>query len=306
MAQVDAQPAAGPGARRRRCAAAWRSQTLQRLIAQAALSQELQRLRIVTPDAAVRQAVFAHAGVPRPQRPVRPADLRDRAAQQRPDRAALPRHDARATWRSGSCWTRSAPAPRRRRCCCARCSRASSRSGPPTWWNSRSPPRRSRRRRPRPSCSAGTTIIPDLYSSPGIPQDQGGRAVAADAGEGDPDHRCRSAGRLRAAQGGLRDAGEALGRGDLGAGRGEGQGAGRHWQGGADWAAMQKAAQDAGGSAITLDDATERQFPDPDLAQDGVRRRAGYGDRPGQGRAGLAYRAGHQGHAGQRRSASTR
>jgi peptidyl-prolyl cis-trans isomerase D len=39
------------------------------------------------------------------------------------------------------------------------------------------------------------------------------------------------------------------------------------WQGGADWAAMQKAAQDAGGSAITLDDATEREFPDPDLAR---------------------------------------
>jgi peptidyl-prolyl cis-trans isomerase D len=39
------------------------------------------------------------------------------------------------------------------------------------------------------------------------------------------------------------------------------------WQGGADWAAMQKAAQDAGGSAITLDDATEREFPDADLAR---------------------------------------
>ncbi len=39
------------------------------------------------------------------------------------------------------------------------------------------------------------------------------------------------------------------------------------WQGGADWAAMQKAAQDAGGSAIALNDATEREFPDPDLAR---------------------------------------
>jgi peptidyl-prolyl cis-trans isomerase D len=39
------------------------------------------------------------------------------------------------------------------------------------------------------------------------------------------------------------------------------------WQGGADWAAMQKAAQEAGGSAIALDDATERQFPDADLAR---------------------------------------
>jgi peptidyl-prolyl cis-trans isomerase D len=38
------------------------------------------------------------------------------------------------------------------------------------------------------------------------------------------------------------------------------------WRSGADWAAMQKAAQDAGGSAIALDDSAEREFPDPDLA----------------------------------------
>lgn len=40
------------------------------------------------------------------------------------------------------------------------------------------------------------------------------------------------------------------------------------WQGGADWDTMQKAAQDAGGSAITLDDATEQQFPDPELGKE--------------------------------------
>ena len=39
-----------------------------------------------------------------------------------------------------------------------------------------------------------------------------------------------------------------------------------NWRGGADWASMQKAAQEAGGSAITLDDATVPQFPDPKLA----------------------------------------
>lgn len=38
------------------------------------------------------------------------------------------------------------------------------------------------------------------------------------------------------------------------------------WRGGADWAAMQKAAKDAGGTAVPLDDATESQFPDADLA----------------------------------------
>jgi peptidyl-prolyl cis-trans isomerase D len=39
------------------------------------------------------------------------------------------------------------------------------------------------------------------------------------------------------------------------------------WRGETDWAAMQQAAQAAGASAISLDDATEVQFPDPDLAK---------------------------------------
>ena len=36
---------------------------------------------------------------------------------------------------------------------------------------------------------------------------------------------------------------------------------------GADWAAMQKAAQAAGGSATELDDATEAEFPSAELAK---------------------------------------
>jgi peptidyl-prolyl cis-trans isomerase D len=39
------------------------------------------------------------------------------------------------------------------------------------------------------------------------------------------------------------------------------------WRGGADWARMQKAAQDAGGSAVALDDASQGEFPDADLAR---------------------------------------
>ena len=38
------------------------------------------------------------------------------------------------------------------------------------------------------------------------------------------------------------------------------------WNGGADWAAMQAAAQAAGGSAVTLDDSTKQQFPSTELA----------------------------------------
>jgi peptidyl-prolyl cis-trans isomerase D len=39
------------------------------------------------------------------------------------------------------------------------------------------------------------------------------------------------------------------------------------WRGGADWPHMQKSAQDAAGSAVALDDASEREFPDADLAR---------------------------------------
>jgi len=39
------------------------------------------------------------------------------------------------------------------------------------------------------------------------------------------------------------------------------------WRGGADWAAMQQAATSAGASAVVLEDATEAQFPDPDLSK---------------------------------------
>ena len=43
-------------------------EALQRLITQAALDQELQRLRIVAPDAGGAPGGVRHAGVPRPQR----------------------------------------------------------------------------------------------------------------------------------------------------------------------------------------------------------------------------------------------
>jgi peptidyl-prolyl cis-trans isomerase D len=41
----------------------------------------------------------------------------------------------------------------------------------------------------------------------------------------------------------------------------------KQWQAGADWPAMQAAAKDAGAAAIEQNDATEREFPDPDLAK---------------------------------------
>ena len=64
---------------------------LQQVIAQAALSAELRRLRIAVPDAAVRQTVFAMPAFQRPRRTVRPREAERRAAEQRDQRAALPR-----------------------------------------------------------------------------------------------------------------------------------------------------------------------------------------------------------------------
>ena len=45
------------------------------------------------------------------------------------------------------------------------------------------------------------------------------------------------------------------------------------WKSGADWTAMEKAAKDAGGSAITQDDATENQYPDRRPGKGRLRRR---------------------------------
>jgi peptidyl-prolyl cis-trans isomerase D len=39
------------------------------------------------------------------------------------------------------------------------------------------------------------------------------------------------------------------------------------WRGGAEWTAMQAAAQQDGASAVTLTDATQQEFPDADLAK---------------------------------------
>ena len=60
---------------------------------------------------------------------------------------------------------------------------------------------------------------------------------------------------------------KALGRGDLRPRRGKGPRVGGQVARHADWAAMQAAAQADGASGIVQDDATEVQFPDPDLAK---------------------------------------
>ena len=135
-------------------------EALQQLITQAALNQELQRLHIVTPDQVVRQTVFAMPAFRGPNGHVRSPDVRDAAAQQRPDRGALPRHDAR---RSGA-----AAVARRGQC---RHGNAGGAAAPAVSGPVREALRRhggipARRRartdraRPRPSCSAGTTTIP--------------------------------------------------------------------------------------------------------------------------------------------------
>ncbi len=72
------------------------------------------------------------------------------------------------------------------------------------------------------------------------------------------------------------------------------------WSGGADWTAMAKTAQAQGGSAVQLDQTTEQQIPDAALGQGGIRRRARRGDRAGEGGAGLGRVEGGQDRAGHR------
>ena len=141
-------------------------EALQQLITQAALNQELQRLHIVTPDQAVRQTVFAMPAFRGPNgqfdRQTFETLLRNNGLTER----ALPRHDARRPGAAAVARCRQRRRGNAGRAAAPAVSRASSRSARPTWWNSRSPPRPNRPHRPRPSCSAGTTTIPDQYSAP--------------------------------------------------------------------------------------------------------------------------------------------
>ena len=187
------------------------------------------------------------------------------------------------------------------RCCCIRCSRAGSRSARPTWWNFRSPPHPNRPHRPRPTLQRWYDNHPDLYASPGVPPDQGCRAVAADTGQGDSDHRCRSSGGLSAAQVAVHDAGQALGRGHLGVRRSKGEVAGRSV------ARRRGLAGDAEGGA---GDRCLRRSPStmppsanfPTRNWHGMVFAAGPDTVAGpvKGALGWYRRAGHEGHVGQR------
>ena len=68
------------------------------------------------------------------------------------------------------------------------------------------------------------------------------------------------------------------------------------WRGGADWAAMQAAAQADGASGIVQDDATEVQFPDPDLAKAVFAAAVECGFRSCQGATGLVRGEGDKDH----------
>ena len=106
-----------------------RQRALQGLIGQAALNQELQRLRIVTPDPAVRQTVFA---IPAFRGPNGQFDQQTFETVLRNNGLTEPRFldMVRGRLRSGSCWEPSRPA-RPRGKLLIRCSKASSRNGRP-------------------------------------------------------------------------------------------------------------------------------------------------------------------------------
>ena len=201
-------------------------EALQRLIGQAALNQELQRLRIVTPDAAVRQSVFAMPAFHGPNgqfdRQTFEAVLRNNgltearfldmmrgelaqrqllgavsAGATTPEALLRPLFQGRFEKRSADMVEfplAAAPEPP-----------APTEADLQRWYDNH----------------------PGQIFRTGIPQDQGGRAVAADIGEGHPGHRRRPAGGVSAAQGRLREAGKAVCRSGLRRRRGQGQGARR-------------------------------------------------------------------------------
>jgi peptidyl-prolyl cis-trans isomerase D len=241
-------------------------QALQRLIAQAAMSQELQRLHIVTPDQAVRQAIFAMPAFRGPNGQFDQATfeavlrsnglneprliemMRGDLAQQQlltaistgaatPDVLLQPLFQARFEKRSADMVEfpfAAAPQPP-----------APTQTEMQRWYDNH----------------------PDLYSAPEYRRIKAivlsPQTLAKDIPISDTDlqaayqqHKSQyvTPAKRSAEVISVSDEAKAKSLADT-------------WRAGADWPSMQKAAQDTGGSAIALDDATEREFPDPDLAR---------------------------------------
>ena len=120
--------------------------------------------------------------------------VRDGAAQQQPDRGALPRPAARRSPPAASCWklvrAGIAVAGRARRSCRPLDYRFERRPAADMVEFPFSPPSRPRRRPTRRrSDPLGTTTIPGSIQHARIPPHQGGDPVAADARQGHPDQR---------------------------------------------------------------------------------------------------------------------
>jgi peptidyl-prolyl cis-trans isomerase D len=241
-------------------------QALQRLIAQAAMNQELQRLHIVTPDQAVRQAIFAMPAFRGPNGQFDQATfqavlrnnglneprliemMRGDLAQQQlltaisigaatPDVLLRPLFQGRFEKRSADIVEfpfAAAPQPP-----------APAQAEMQRWYENH----------------------PDLYSAPEYrrikaivlsPQALEKDILVSDADLQAAYQQHKSQYVIPAKRSAevisINDEGKAKSLADT-------------WRAGADWASMQKAAQDAGGSAIALDDAAEREFPDPELAR---------------------------------------
>ncbi len=175
-----------------------------------------------------------HSTVPRRLGPVRPGDVRGGAAHQQHDRAAVPGDRARPA--GGAAIARHAV---RRRGAAGRAGEAG--VCPPVRAAVGGFRRAAVQCRPRAAAAGGGRAAalvrqpPGFLQHAGVSPDQGGGAVAGDAGQGHPDHRRRAAGRLRRAQDAVCEAGAALGAGDRGARPGQGGGAGgpMAWRGGA-------------------------------------------------------------------------
>jgi peptidyl-prolyl cis-trans isomerase D len=240
-------------------------QTLQQLIARAALNQELQRLRIVTPDEAVRQAVFAQPAFRGPngqfdQQTFQAVLRNNNLTEQRflaMTRSDLEQRQLLGAISAGATASEALLHPLYE-------SQFEKRSADMVEFPIAAAP--------EPPAATDAQLQrwydnhPDQYSAPEYRKIKAivlsPQALAKDIPISDADLRAaydrRKADYVTLA----RRSAEVISVAD----EAKAKALADTWRGGADWAAMQKATQDAGGSAITLDDATESQFPDPGLA----------------------------------------
>ncbi|MEJ0015233.1 MAG: peptidyl-prolyl cis-trans isomerase [Acetobacteraceae bacterium] len=241
-------------------------ETLQRLILQAAINEELQRLRIVTPDAAVRQTVFALPAFRGPNgqfdRQVFESVLRNNGLNE-PRFLDMMRGELAQRQLLGAVTTGAAvPDLLLRPLFQGQFEKRSADMVEFPFAAAAEPPAPTEAELQR-----WYDNHPDLYSSPELRRIKAivlsPQALAKDIPVTDAELQAAYDQRKADYVKPEKRSADVVSAPD----EAKAKALAETWQGGADWAAMQKAAQEAGASAITLDDATEREFPGADLGR---------------------------------------